>query len=129
MSSESKRVKLLTLAELFLGIIVAVAGVVAAFAGPLDLVAGLILAAEGLVSVVFGVKGALIANVPARIGRLARIALVVQLVQILACVIIGVETGADEQHEIVAIVGGALLPLISLVILLLSRGMEKRAER
>ena len=129
MSSESKRVKLLTLAELFLGIIVTVAGLIAAFAGPLDLVAGLILAAEGLVSVVFGVRGALIANVPARIGKLARIALFVQLAQILAVVIMGVITGADEQHEIVAIVGGALLPLISLVIFILSRGMEKRAER
>lgn len=120
---------MLTLAELFLGLIVLVGGILAALAGPLDLVAGIILACEGLVGLVFGVRGALIANVPSRIGKLARIALLVQAVQIIACVVIGVITGADEQHEIVAIACGALLPLISLVILILSRGMEKRAER
>ena len=128
-SSEAKRVKLLTLAEMFLGLIVLIGGIVAAFMGPLDLVAGIILAAEGLVSLIFGARGALIANVPARIGKLARIALIIQLLQIVSCVAIGLITGADEQHEIIAIVCGALLPVISLVILILSRGMEKRAER
>ncbi|MBR3314918.1 MAG: hypothetical protein IKG18_12350 [Atopobiaceae bacterium] len=129
MSSEAKRVKLLTLAEMFLGLIVLIGGIVAAFMGPLDVVAGIILAAEGLVSLIFGARGALIANVPARIGKLARIALIIQLVQIVSCVAIGLITGADEQHEIIAIVCGALLPVISLVILILSRGMEKHAER
>ncbi|MBR3158197.1 MAG: hypothetical protein IKF14_03740 [Atopobiaceae bacterium] len=129
MSSEAKRVKLLTLAEMFLGLIVLIGGIVAVFMGPLDVVAGIILAAEGLVSLIFGARGALIANVPARIGKLARIALIIQLVQIVSCVAIGLITGADEQHEIIAIVCGALLPVISLVILILSRGMEKHAER
>ena len=129
MSSEAKRVKLLTLAEMFLGLIVLVGGIVAAAMGPLDMIAGLALACEGIVGLIFGAKGALIANVPARIGKLARIALIVQIVQILACVAIVYITGAAEQHELVAIAGGVLLPVISLVILLLSRGMAKRAER
>ncbi len=128
-SSEAKRVKLLTLAEMFLGLIVLVGGIVAAVMGLLDLTAGIVLAAEGIVGLLFGARGALIANVPARIGKLVRIALVVVLIQIACCVVVGYITGADEQPEIVAIVGGALLPIISFVIMVLSRGMAKRAER
>ena len=128
-STEIKRVKLMTLAELFLGIALLAGGVVVAAMGAVMQSGAFLLAGEGLVTSAFGVRGALIANVPARIGKLATLALVIALVQIACCVGTWLLLGTDEQSDYVCLASAAVPALISCVIWLLSRGMAKRAER
>lgn len=129
MSSEAKRVKILTLVELLLGLALVVVGIVFVVMGAAT-VAPYVLCGEGALTLVFGVRGALIANVPAHIGKLvvkAVVALVVQIACIAAIVyLIGPENvGSDPIMPCAA----AAPVVFSLAIALLSRGMAKRAER
>ena len=129
MSSEAKRVKILTLVALVLGLGLAIMGIVLAVMGSAT-AAPYVLAGEGVVTLVCGARGALIANVPARISKLATLALVLFAVQV-AC-IVGVVMligGPDKVTDEPAIACASVAPaVISLVIFFLSRGMAKRAE-
>ena len=129
MSAEAKRVKILTLIELLLGLAVVILGIVLLVMGA-KTAAPYVLCGEGVISLVFGVRGALIANVPARIGKLVTLGLVVLLLQI-ACIagivfLIGPNEVAKEPLPACASVVPALITLIAVV---LARGIAKRAER
>ena len=129
MSAEAKRVKILTLIELLLGLAVVILGIVLLVMGA-KTAAPYVLCGEGVISLVFGVRGALIANVPARIGKLVTLGLVVLLLQI-ACIagivfLIGPNEVAKEPLPVCASVVPALITLIAVV---LARGIAKRAER
>lgn len=129
MSSEVKRVKILTLIELFLGLALLVLGLVSILGGALTTSPYLVLG-EGLVTVVFGVRGALIANVPARIGKLFAKALILALVQIVCVAGVVYITGTDNVSKEPLMAVAACVPIVfSLAIALLSRGIAKRAER
>ncbi|MDO4538410.1 MAG: hypothetical protein Q4B54_09640 [Coriobacteriales bacterium] len=129
MSAEAKRVKIITLLEIALGLVLLVFGVVIKTMGN-PTAAPLVVAGEGLVTLFFGGRGALIANVPARIGKLATLAFIMLLVQV-ACVvgavmIIGPENVGNDPAQVAV----ACLPVpFTLAIALQSRGMAKRAER
>lgn len=129
MSAEAKRVKALILVELLLGALLMIFGVVLAIMGA-QTAAPYALCAEGLVTSVFGVRGALIANVPARIGKIVTKGLVVLLFQI-ACVVgivflLGPNEAADDPLPVCA---AAVPAVITVVAVLLAHGMAKRAER
>lgn len=129
MSSEAKRVKILTLIELFLGLALVVAGIVLAVGGAATM-APFALCAEGVVSLVFGARGALIANVPARIGKMVSLGLVVFLLQAACIALIVYLVGPDQVSDNLPVVCMASVPaLVTIVAVLLSRGMAKRAER
>lgn len=129
MSSEAKRVKILTLIELILGLVIVVCGLALGIMGATT-AAPYVLAGEGVVSLFFGARGALIANVPARIGKLVTLGLIMLVIQ-LACLgivvyLVGVNNVAEDPVPVCLSVIPALL---TLAIVLLSRGMAKRAER
>ena len=129
MSAEAKRVKILTLIELFLGLAVAVAGIVLLVMGA-KTAAPFVLCGEGVVSVVFGARGALIANVPARIGKLATLGLVVLLLQVACIVGVVFLIGPNEvTREPLPVCVSVLPAIVTLIIVVLSRGIAKRAER
>ena len=130
MSSEAKRIKILTLVALVCGLGIAIAGIVLAVMGATT-AAPYVLVGEGVLTLVCGARGALIANVPARIGKLATLALVLFLLQV-ACIVgvVFLGGGPEKVADEPAVVCASVVPaLISLVIFFLSRGMAKRAER
>ncbi len=129
MSSEAKRVKILTLLEMALGLALVVLGIVFVVQQRTT-GSAYVLCGEGVLGLVLGVRGALIANVPARIGKLVTIGAVVLLLQI--CCIVGVVmlTGPDKvAQDPVPTCASAVPAVLTLAIVLLSRGMAKRAER
>ena len=130
MSQEVRRVKLLVLLSMALGIVIAALGMVSVLGAGDGAAPLFVLCGEGVLTLVYGVRGALVANVPARIGKLASLALVVLLVQ-LACVagivyLVGVDAIKDNPIPVVA--AGIPAPL-NLIEWLLDRGIAKRAER
>lgn len=129
MSAEAKRVKILTLIELFLGVALVALGIVLLVTGAKN-ASSYVLCGEGVVSLVFGVRGALIANVPARIGKLVGFGLVILLLQ-LACVAgIVYFTGPSEVPQQPLPTCASVVPAIfTLIAVILARGMAKRAER
>ncbi len=129
MSSEAKRVKILTLIALFAGIGL-IAYAVISLVGDNSSTSSYVVGGEGLFTLVFGVRGALIANVPARLGKLATFAFVVFLLQV-ACIagVVFLVKPENISQNFVPVVVAAVPALISLVIALLSRGIAKRAER
>ena len=130
MSTEVKRVKLLTLLELFLGMAVLVGGIVVAVMALVEQPAGFVIAGEGLVTLLFGARAALIVNVPARIAKVVKLALIVMLVQIACAVAAVMLMDMDGKKDmVVAVCGGFLPAIITFVIMMLSRGIAKRAER
>ena len=129
MSAEAKRVKILTLIELILGLAVVVLGIVLIILGS-KTAAPFVLCGEGVVSVVFGVRGALIANVPARIGKLVTLGLVVLLLQVACIVGVVFLIGSNEvSKEPLPVCASAVPALITLIAVVLARGIAKRAER
>ena len=129
MSSEAKRVKILTLIELILGLVLVVTGVVLAVMGAVT-VAPFVLCGDGILTMVFGARGALIANVPARIGNLTSLALIAMLLQIVCLVGIVLLIGpSNVSEDPVPIFEAALPAIFSVTIALLSNGIAKRAER
>lgn len=129
MSQEAKRVKILTLAELLGGFALICYAIVSAVMGAATAVCALV-GIDGLVTLVFGVRGALIANVPARIGKLAGFALVILVVQLaLVCAVVFAMGPDQVQQEPIPVIVEAIPAVVTLAILVLSRGMAKRAER
>ena len=129
-SSESKRIKLITLFELFLGLALLVGGIVLIVMGVMPKKPAAVLAGEGLVTLLFGGRGALIANVPSRISKLVTLALIIAIVQIACVAGIVFLVGMDHvQENVGVIVASAVPPILTIVIWILSRGMAKRAER
>ena len=129
MSSEAKRVKILTLIELFLGVALVAYGIVLLVTGAKN-ASPYVLCGEGAISLVFGVRGALIANVPARIGKLVAFGIVVLLLQLACVAAIVYFTGPSEvPHEPLPVCASAVPAIITLIAVILSRGMAKRAER
>jgi hypothetical protein len=129
MSSEAKRVKILTLIELILGLVLTVTGVVLAVMGAAT-VAPFVLCGDGVLTAVFGARAALIANVPARIGRLTSLAAIVMLLQLVCLAGIVLLIGPSNVSEDPIPVFAAALPTVfSVTIALLSNGIAKRAER
>ena len=129
MSSEAKRVKILTLIELLLGLALIVFGIVLFVTSGVKKVP-FTLCGEGLCTLVFGVRGALIANVPARLGKLVTLGIVVLLLQIACIAAIVVFTGPDKISSNPAPTCVSAVPaLITLVAVVLARGITKRAER
>lgn len=129
MSSEAKRVKILTLIELALGLALVVFGIVLIVNGNPAQAPG-ILCGEGVFTLFFGARAALIANVPARIGKLVTFGLIALLIQVACAVAIVMMVGTDHVAENpVPVCLSAVPAVVSLVIVLLSRGMAKRAER
>ena len=129
MSSEAKRVKIFTLLELALGLALVVYGIVLIVGGsPAQMPA--VMCGEGVFGLFFGARSALIANVPARIGKLVSFGLVALLIQVVCIVAIVMTIGTDHVAENPLPVCLSAIPAVfSLVIALLSRGMAKRAER
>ena len=130
MSAEVKRVKLLTLIELFLGLAVLIGGITVAVLSLVEQPAAFVIAGEGLGTLLFGARAALSVNVPARIAKVVKLALVVFLIQI-ACLVVAVMLmDMDGKKDmVVAVCGGFLPAFMSFVIMMLSRGIAKRAER
>jgi len=129
MSSEAKRVKILTLIELMLGFVLVVTGIVLIALGA-TVAAPLALCADGVLTLVFGARGALIANVPARIGKLASLALIVLLLQVACLVGIVLLIGpGNVSQEPIPVFAAAMPAIFSLAVALLSNGIAKRAER
>lgn len=129
MSQEAKRVKILTLAELVGGLALICYAIVMAVMGGAAAVCALI-GVDGCVTLVFGMRGALIANVPARIGKLATLALIVLAIQAaLVCAVV-YAVGPDQvSTDPIPVIVEALPAVVTLVIFLLARGIAKRAER
>jgi len=130
MSQEVRRVKLLVLLSMALGLVLVVLGIINAMSAGDAATPYFVLCGEGVLTLVYGARAALVANVPARIGKLATLALIVLLLQ-LACVagivyLIGVDTVKDNPVP-VAIAG--VPALLNLIECLLARGIAKRAER
>ncbi|MBO7674561.1 MAG: hypothetical protein J6S63_06085 [Atopobiaceae bacterium] len=129
MSAEAKRVKILTLIELVLGLAIVVTGVVLVVLGAAS-AAPFVLCGEGVLTLVFGARAALIANVPARIGKLVSLALIVLLLQIACLVGIVFLIGPDQvSQDPIPVFAAALPAVFSVTIALLSNGIAKRAER
>lgn len=129
MSPEAKRVKILTLVELALGLALIVYGVVLLVRGMASGVA-YALCGEGAVSMVFGVRGALIANVPARMGKLVTLGVVILLLQLVCVAAVVMLTGPQKVPEEPINTGLSVLPpLVTLIAIFLARGITKRAER
>lgn len=129
MSKEAKRIKILTLVSMAVGLVCVIAAIVLMVQAAPAAVAGL-LGAEGALTIFFGARGALIANVPARMGQLVKLSLIILIVQVLLLVGIVMTIGPDHAAENPAVLCGSGMPcLITLIICLLSRGMTKRAER
>ena len=129
MSSEAKRIKLLTLAELVLGVAILVLGVVMLIQGKSS-TPNYVLCGEGLLTFVFGVRGSLIANVPARMGKLVPFGAIVLLCQIACAAGIVYLVGTDKVGDELPVVCASVAPaLVTLVAVILARGMAKRAER
>lgn len=129
MSSEAKRIKILTLIELALGLALLVFGIVLIVGGGNNN-APFVLCGEGVIGLFFGARGAIIANVPARMGKLVSLGAIVLLLQI-ACVI-GIIMLTDPQNvsqDPAPTCAAAIPAVITLVAVLLARGMTKRAER
>lgn len=129
MSQEAKRVKIFTLVAIALGLVCVIAAIVLAVQGVSAAIAGL-LGAEGAATIYYGGKGALIANVPARLGQLVKLSIIILVVQV-ACIAgivltVGTDNVADNS---VPLALSAVSCLDTLIILLLSRGITKRAER
>lgn len=129
MSAEAKRVKVLMLAELFLGMALVVLGIALLVMGAATASPAL-LCGEGVLTLFLGVRGALIVNVPARIPKLVTLGAIMLLLQ-LACVVgIVFLTGTDNiANDPVPVVAGAVPCLLTLIAVLMSRGIAKRAER
>ena len=129
MSSEAKRIKILTLIELVLGFVL-IGFAIFLFVGGTDAAVAALVGAQGVVTLVFGGRGALIANVPARIGKLATLALITLAIQIVLCAAIVYLIGPDRiDQNPLPVVCSAVPSLLAIVIFLFARGMAKRAER
>jgi hypothetical protein len=128
-SAEAKRVKILTLLGLVLGLVLVVLGIVLVVGGSATS-APFVLIGEGVVTLVYGGRGALIANVPARMGKLVTLAAVVLLVQLACVAAVVMLVGPDNVSKEPVLVGASAVPsVVTLATLLLARGMTKRAER
>lgn len=129
MSSEAKRVKILTLIQLGFGLILFGYAISLLVRG-IDAIVCSALAADGVITFFLGVRGALIANVPARIAKLATLALIFCVLQIACTVVVVCSVGVDNVGDNLLPVAASAVPaLTSFVIWLLSHGMAKRAER
>ena len=129
MSAEAKRVKILTLLGLVLGLVLVVLGIGLVVGGSATS-APFVLIGEGVVTLVYGGRGALIANVPARMGKLVTLAAVVLLVQLACVAAVVMLVGPDNVSKEPVLVGASAVPsVVTLATLLLARGMTKRAER
>lgn len=128
MSSEAKRIKILTLIELFLGLVIAVtAGIYAT--GVSSPTHCFVVVGEGILTLILGARGALIANVPARIGKLVPLFLIALLVQVACTAAVFVLSDPPNSGEYLTCICAAVPALVSLIIIFLARGMAKRAER
>ena len=130
MSQEVRRVKLLVLLSMALGLVLVVLGIINALGAGDAAMPYYVLCGEGALTLVYGARGALVANVPARIGKLATLALVVFVAQV-ACVagivyLVGADAIKDNPMPVAAAAAPAVLSLIEG---LLARGIAKRAER
>ena len=129
MSSEVKRVKLLTLLSLLLGVGTLVFGIVLIVMGASMPVGGVV-CADGFLTLFFGGRGALLANVPAKMPNLAKLAIVILILQ---CALIAAAVfliGPDHvKDQIAPVVCASVNAVVTLVILILARGIAKRAER
>ena len=129
MSQEAKRIKILTLVALIGGLALMGCAIALAVTGT-PVAVSVLIGLDGLASTLFGGRGALIANVPARMGKLASLAIIVLVVQVALVAglvyAMGPDHVADEPLPVVVSVAPAI---VTLIILLLSRGMAKRAER
>lgn len=129
MSQEVKRVKILTLVELVLGVALIGFAIFLFVTGAAPAIAGSVVG-NGLMTLFFGVRGALIANVPARMPRLVRFALIAFVVQVALTAAVVCLTGTDNVGDNpLPTVCCAVPALVSLVCLLLANGIAKRAER
>ena len=129
MSAEAKRVKVRMLAERCCGMALVVLGIVLLVMGTAT-ASPVLLCGEGVLTLFLGVRGALIVNVPARIPKLVTLGAIVLLLQ-LACVCgIVFITGTDNiANDPMPVAAGAGPCLLSLMAVLMSRGIAKRAER
>ena len=129
MSSEVKRVKLLTLLSLLFGFAMLAYGIVLIVTGTAIPVSGVV-CTDGLLTVVFGGRGALLANVPAKMPNLAKLAFAFFLLQCALVAAIVFLIGPDHvKDQIAPVVCTSVNAVYTLVICLLSRGIAKRAER
>ena len=129
MSSEVKRVKLLTLLSLLLGLGTLVFGIVLIVMGTSMPVGGVV-CADGFLTLFFGGRGALLANVPAKMPNLAKLAIVILILQCALIAAIVFLIGPDHvKDQIAPVVCASVNAVITLVILILARGIAKRAER
>ena len=130
MSSEVKRVKLLTLLSLLLGLGTLVFGIVLIVMGMASMPVGGVVCADGFLTLFFGGRGALLANVPAKMPNLAKLAIVILILQCALIAAIVFLIGPDHvKDQIAPVVCASVNAVITLVILILARGIAKRAER
>lgn len=129
MTSEAKRVKILTLISLFLGLVTLVLGIVLIVSGASTAVSSVV-CVDGFITLVFGGRGALLANVPAKMGTLAKLAIIVFLLQVVAVAGIVFLTGPEHVGEQpLPVIASGVDAILSFVIWILARGIAKRAER
>lgn len=125
MSSDSKRIKICTLISLFYGVVATIMGIVL-LATTSDATSAPV-ACTGVVSVVLGVRGSLIANVPSTIAKLVKIAVIAFVVQALLCAAALFLVGPENVNDYVLPFSLMLVSLImTLIVAILSQNLNKK---
>lgn len=125
MSSDSKRIKIFTLVSLFYGVVATIMGIVLAVTTS-DATSAPV-ACTGIVSIVLGIRGSLIANVPSTIAKLVKLAVIAFIVQVLVCVVALLLVGPENVNDYVLPFSLMLISLIvTLIVAILSQNLNKK---
>ena len=123
MRPEAKRLKLISIATMFVGIIFVVAGIIltvrgAGFGGVATIV-------SGVLGAFVGIRGSLLANVPSTAGKIIAPASVCALV----CVALGVVSMVVSNGEPYSLLGGVVPGLFCTCVALNGRTLVKALEK
>lgn len=102
MSVNVKRLKLISIATMFVGIIVTILGIVLAVRSPE--VASFLIIASGIIGAVVGVRGSLAANVPSNASKIEGPALLFGLV----CMVLGTICVFIKPNDLLALIASML---------------------
>lgn len=114
---------------MFAGSLMVIGAIVVLVMGLVEMPSACVVIGEGLLTAVFGVRGALITNVPARVPKLVSLALITLVIQVACVGVIVYLTGVDGKKDIAMVCGCSAVALLSLIVWVLSRSMAKKAER
>ena len=127
MSPESKRIKVFTLVSLAYGLVSIILGIVMVAAMGEEPLSGVSVSGSGVVSLLPGIRGSLLANVPSKADKLAKLAGLLALVQIALGALCVYATGTDElaTHPLGCVLVAIGL-ILTLVVFFLARSLNKK---